>query len=59
MTAELRSFGWVRRPNGDIWDGPDEKRAKPVAYRVGNGWMISGVRSAEELAAITKMVGPE
>ena len=55
-----RLFGaWVRRSSGDVWDGPDEKQAKPVVYKIGDGWMVAGVRSVEELRALAELVAKD
>lgn len=47
-------FGWSRRPNGDVWSG-EGKDTKPILYRVGDGFMVAGVRTAQELQAIATM----
>ena len=46
---------WVQRLNGDVWtdDGP---KARPVAYKVGHGWMIAGIRSIAELHQIINLL---
>jgi hypothetical protein len=50
--------GWVIHDNGDIWDSPNPRTARPVAYKVKDGgpqerkYMVSGARTAKELLAI-------
>lgn len=44
------SCQWVRRGR-DVYESAKDD-AKPVLYAVRGGWMVSGIRSAEELAAI-------
>jgi len=51
--------GWVRHANGDIWSSDNPKTARPVAYRVGDGWMVAGIRSPAELQAIAALTHPE
>jgi len=52
--VEELPFGWVRKANGDFWDGPDA-HAKPVLYRVANKWMVAGARSPMELHVIARL----
>lgn len=49
--------GWLER-NGDLRDG-DGPHAKYIAYRAKGGWMVMGVRTAEELAAIAEWVAAQ
>lgn len=47
--------GWSVRPNGDVWEGVGGS-ARAVVYRVRDGWLVPGVRSAGELRAIADWV---
>ena len=49
------SASWVVRSNGDIWSSDNPKTAHPIAYQVGDGWMVAGIRSPAELQAIVAM----
>lgn len=46
---------WQRLANGDIWTD-EGKNSRPVAYRVGDGWMIAGVRSRADIYAISEII---
>jgi hypothetical protein len=43
--------GWRTNTQGDLVSGADLK-ARPVAYKIGDGVMVSGVRTVDELRAI-------
>ena len=47
--------GWIRKPNGDVWDGAGP-HARPIFYAVKDGWMVAGIRSADELHEIARIV---
>lgn len=48
--------GFAIRADGEVWRGVGDK-ARPVLYRVGDGWMVCGAQTADALLALAAVAG--
>lgn len=55
MSTLAARFGWDVRENGEVWSDAGD-RARPILYRVGDRWMVCGMRTVEELLTIGELL---